>query len=353
MDPARSLRISIAFLAAGLVAAGLAWALTGDTPWGDGLRLAALCFAPVAIVGGAIGAGVSRSRLRLRTRLAGGEDVVARWRVDRDTWERFLALDSALQASGGFPPNELSTPEHVAAQGVEIIVGRGAVVVGDAVHVVPERGTPEVLSAVLDESRLRLSFLELRLLHAGGDGPDVHTLLRFPVADGALGAARRAAAHFRRETPGRPDFFHGPGDGSDPEDLARCWSCGHETHKLVSRCERCGATMQSRRWARRYGAILAFLGGGLAAGMYLLLRILTPALRAAVEGRAGGAVSFNGSPTQAIALGSLLLLVFAFGVATFAYGTFQMITGRRSKRFVQGVIGLIAVVVLLGLLLAR
>lgn len=353
MDPARSLRISVAFLLAGFVAGALAWLLSGSTPAGAAVRLAALCFAPVAILGGGIGALVGRSRLKLRRRLTAGEDVVARWRVDADTWERFAALDAELQSAPGMPPNELRFPKQATAGAVEVIIGRGAVVVGDAVHVVPERGTPEVLAATIDESRLRLTFIELRLLHPNADGPDVHTLLRFPVADGGLGAARRAVAHFRRENPGRPDFFHGPGDGSDPEDLARCWSCGHETYKFSSRCARCGASLQTRRWSRRYGALLAFLGGGLAAGMYLLLMILAPALRAAADGRVGGGMRFDGTPVQAISIGVLLGLIFAFGVATFGYGVFQMATGRRSRIVVQGMIGLVAVAVLLGLLLAR
>ena len=55
---------------------------------------------------------------------------------------------------------------------------------------------------------------------------------------------------------GAQRFFHGRGDGADPEDLSRCMHCGFETHRYRSECERCGTGLQSRRWSRRFGAVL-------------------------------------------------------------------------------------------------
>ena len=281
---------------------------------------------------------------------AGGALAVAAGVVGGEA--AFAEFEAGAKDGDGLP-NELVLPKTVPATGVDVIVGRAGVLVGDSLHDVPEHGSPEVLAARLDDSRLRLVLVDLSLLHhpaRAGDAPN-HTRLRFPVADGSLAAARPVVAHFARETPQRPSFMHGPGDGSDPEDESRCWKCGLVTHKLVSACPRCGATMQSRRWARRMGGVLAFLGAILAVGMGFVTWLLWPVLA-----RAGsayqGPTRFNGTPEQAKLVLLLFSAVVLFGVATFAYGVFQLASGRRSLRFVQVMFGLVGVTLLLGWLIA-
>ena len=264
-------------VAAGLTVAGIAAAIVGVVVPPPTLSVDAKIGAVVAGVLVALFCGVwaavKHGEVKLRDRLGRGEDVLARWRVDPDTWQRFVAHETGLRAAPDAPTPDLRYPDPAPARGMDVVVGRGAVLVGDELHVVPEHGSPEVVWARLDDTRLRLAYVELCLLYhpaQAGDAPE-HRLLRFPVADGSLAPARTTVAHFARETPQRPSFFHGPGDGSDPEDLAKCWQCGYETYKLTSYCPKCGATMQSRRWSRRAGAILMFLGALIAVVVVLAL----------------------------------------------------------------------------------
>ena len=144
-------------------------------------------------------------------------------------------------------------------------------------------------------------------------------------------------------------LFHGPGDGSDPEDLTRCWSCGFETHELVESCPRCGATMQSRRWSRRYGVLLVVLGSLLSAGMGILLWMLLPTLLHA--GMDVGGTRFNGDPQTARMVIAILGAVLLFGLTTLGYGIFQVVTGRRSWPVVAVLLAIFAALYALGLAL--
>ena len=344
-------------IAAALAAAGLAAAVVGVvTPPAvlsvDG-KIGAVVFGLLAALMCGVWASVKHAEVRTRDKLARGEDVIARWRVDADTWQRFVALETKLRARPDAPTPEFRIPETSDPRDRDVVVGRGAVQVGDELYDTPERGTPEIVWAHLNDERLKLAFVELCLLFHPtqvGQSPE-YRLLRFPIADGSLAAARTAVAHFARETPQRPDFMHGPGDGSDPEDLAKCWKCGFETHKLMSYCPKCGATMQSRRWSRRAGVILIVLGLLIAGGMGALLAFLWPTLTH--PGIEVGGSRFTGTKAQANTVIGILAGVGAFGLVAIGYGAFQLATGRRSLRVVQWMLGLIAVVVAAALLLAR
>ena len=345
----RSFWFAVAIAGAAAMAAGL---IGGEAWFSRDLVIGLMTFGFFALMVGVIFGLTLHGRLRVYAKLRRGEDVLATWRVDPDSWEAFAKQEREWR-DGGFVPNELAFPAKVPAAGVEVIVGRGAVLVGDSLHVVPEHGSPEVLSATLDDSRLRNVFVALELLHhptRAGDAP-TRTSLRFPVADGSLAAARAVTAHFARETPQRASFLHGPGDGTDPEDESRCWSCGHVTHKLVSACPRCGATMQSKRWSRRLGGVLMVLGALLAGGVGFLTWFLWPTLTTAAGGT--GSVRFNGSPGQARMIVALFVAVTTFGAAAFGYGLFQLVTGRRSLRFAQGAAAVIAIAALIAWGLAR
>lgn len=305
--------------------------------------------AVVAILVFGIWAATKHVEVRHRDRLARGDDVLARWSVDPDTWGRFDAAERERCAQGA--TGELDLPDVAPVRPVDVIVGRGAVQVGDALHPVPEHGNPEVVSARLVDDRGRVAFVELALrFHPVDVGYEArHAFLRFPVPDGSLGAARTVVAHFARETPQRPSFFHGPGDGSDPEDLAKCWRCGFETYTLRSACPQCGATMQSRRWARRFGAALIVLGGMIATVMGVVLQWMWP--RLAHPGVNVGGSRFDGSPAEATLVVAILAAVFGFGALAFGYGVFQLATGKRNLRVVQVMLGLVAALVVLAMVL--
>lgn len=143
-------------------------------------------------------------------------------------------------------------------------------------------------------------------------------------------------------------FFHGPGDGSDPEDLTACWSCGYRTHQLVEECPACGASMVSRRWARRYGAVLVVLGAFLALGMTWLLLWMLPTL--SHPGEYVGGHRFSGTASQARGILALLGAVWVFGVVAFSYGLWQVFTGKRNRKVVGVLVAIAAALYIVGTL---
>ena len=204
---------------------------------GDGMRAALFAIGISGVLFGGAAAFWGRQAARAKAVLDRGEDVIARWRIDAATWRAFLEADQHVRDGVGWLPNELSATDEIPAEGLEIVIGRDAIDVGGSVHVLPRHGAPEVLAAELSEGRGRPDSIELHLRYPGGGagasgmqrGP-TNTRLAFPVAPGAWRDARRVVAYFAQGRPGKADFFHGRGDGSDPEDLSTCWSCGFQTH---------------------------------------------------------------------------------------------------------------------------
>lgn len=269
-----------------------------------------------------------------------GPDVMARWRVDAALWRDFLVLEQ--QRASEPEANELPPVNDIGAA-VEIVVEPDAIWVAGKRVSLPLRGTPEVLSAALHSQAGAPDILELRLKeppYASGTRlmPASYSRLSVPIPPANWREARKVAAHFNRDVPGKPDFFHGRGDGSDPEDLSRCWKCGHETWKFKSECERCGAGLQSRRWSRRFGIVLTLCGliisGLMGAVLFNMLPML---LRPGVD--IGGS-RFSGSPTMAAVVLVILGAVFAFGLVALGYGLWQIATGKRSHRVAKVMLAL-------------
>jgi hypothetical protein len=164
-----------------------------------------------------------------------------------------------------------------------------------------------------------------------------------------LADAAQVVAHFRGDLGGEPDFFHGRGDGTNPEDLSKCYNCGYETHKFRSHCPKCGTTLQSRRWSRRFGFILAICGLIICGIMGFVLKEVGPSLLN--PGVSSGGTRFSGTPAQARMVLAIFGAVVAFGLTALVYGFWQMLTGRRSKRVIYFVVALAALLVLLALVL--
>lgn len=275
-----------------------------------------------------------------------GPDVLARWTVDEALARGFRTAEHWRQ---GLPPNELPLPEPMPPGGVEVVAEPEALWLGRRRFKLPLRGAPEVLRAQLDEPAGGLATLELTLKYPprptsrGGIEPASYARITLPVPATAAAAARQAAAHFNRDLPGTPDFFHGPGDGSDPEDLSTCPACGFQTHKFRSQCERCGAGLQSRRWARRFGGMLVLCGLVLTGLMGAVLWFTLPILWLAMFG--GGSAAFSGSPGQAAVVVGVLGAVFVFGATCLGYGAWQVATGRHSLKVAGYVVTLASALV--------
>jgi len=341
--PERWRNVGLVACIAGIAIAAAPFLLPAATA-GDGVRAALFSLGITAVIFGGATALLGHRDVRAKAALARGEDVLARWHVDAATWRAFLAADS--HARDGLPwlPNELSVADDVPTDGVEIIVGRDAIEVGGSVHVLPRHGAPEVLEATLVEGRDRPDTIELQLRYPGGGGASgvvqgpTYTRLAFPVAPGAWREARRVVHDYASGRPGKADFFHGRGDGSDADDLSTCWSCGYRTHRFRSTCPQCGAGLLSRRWSRRFGSILTLLGLVLTIGMAVLLVKLSPMLRH--PGADFDGMRFDGTPAQALMVWAVLAAVLVFGMTATSYGGWQVATGKRSRKVVFAMLGI-------------
>ena len=195
----------------------------------------------------------------------------------------------------------------------------------------------------------RSSSCNYTIAAAGTVLPPRRATLRFPVGRGFWREAGVVVAHYRGELGRKPDFFHGKADGSNPEDLSKCYHCGYETYRLVSHCPQCGRSLQSKRWSRRYGAILSLLGLIISSVIGFVLLLLLPKLLYA--GASSGGMSFSGPPAQAWLVLSVLVVVELFGVTTMCYGLWQVVTGRRSMRVVYFAFALVPLLVVVGFFL--
>lgn len=340
--------VGLAFLASGIVAA-LAAFLVPEALAGDGPRGGLFAYGLTAGLFGALGALTAHTHARAREMLSRGDDVIARWHVDAASWQAFIALNGRLNGAPGALLNEFTLRDEVPAAGVDVVVGRTAVQIDDSIHSLPKRGPPEITRAELVSDAP--DYIDLHLKYPGGGhgasgvphGP-TRLALRFPVARGSWRDARAVVAHFSGIPPSEPDFFHGRGDGSDPEDLNTCIACGYQTYQYRSECPQCGHGMVTRRWGRRFGGVLTVCGAvitGIMAvvGYYTVPLLLRPGTK--IDGS-----TFSGNWAQSLMILGIFAAVTAFGLTALSYGIWQMKTGKRDARVVMGMVGLWTVLML-------
>jgi hypothetical protein len=346
-NPHRARRIALAFLASGGIAVTGAFLLPGDS-W---VRTCLFIYGASAILFGGGTALFRHFDVRAKETLARGDNLIARWRVESAAWREFVSLDQGWSRQDQILPNELSWPDAVAEEGLEVRVGRDAIQIGESIHRLTS-GMPEVTAAHLVESQPAV--IELQLYYPGGGygasgvpQSARRAALRFPVGRGCGKEAGAVVSYYRGDAPRKEDFFHGKGDGTDSEDLTRCYHCGYETYKLMSHCPQCGRSMQSKRWSRRYGWVLLLLGLVISGVIGLVLLAIGPGLL----GWHRTATNFTGSVAQGRMAFALLSLVELFGLVAIFYGIWQIVTGRRSKWVIYFTIGFAVVVVLFALFL--
>jgi hypothetical protein len=344
-NPERWRNVAIAVLLAGPAAIVVAFAAP-EPSLPEKLRGALIALGLLGILFGGTCALVLQQGVKRQRRMARGEGLLARWRLPAPEWRAFLQLDAERNARGDRERNTFTPRDPPSPGDVDILVAKDAIEIEGSLHVLPRHGIPLVTRAQFDESRVGPSVIELELDYpgdgiseAGSPSGPKPGLLRFPVPAGAQVEARAVVAHYGQEGPGEPSFFHGRGDGSDPEDLTRCWKCGFETYRLVANCERCGATMVSKRWARRYGVILVVIGLFLSIGMAILLANMLPTLLH--PGVEVGGSRFTGSPGMAKFVMLILGSVLVFGLTALGYGIFQIVTGRRSWAVVRAMLAIV------------
>lgn len=350
-NPRRWRNITLALIVSGVIAVLAAFLLPAAAA-NDTVRSLLFLYGAMMTFFGGSSAYVRHVEWRAKQALARGEDILARWRVDADTWRAFIEHANQPGEHTRNNRNEYSAPRHVPIDGVEIIVGRAAVQIEESIHPLPRQGTPEITHAELLPGQGGPDCIVLRLYYPrGGHGasglprPAIRTRLCFPIAPDARKEAEAVVAYYASGRPGAANWFHGRGDGTDAEDLSECGSCGYKTYVLRSHCPNCGSSLQSRRWSRRFGFALA-LCGLFVSGMigYVLYRtaplLLNPGQR--INGS-----SFSGTATQAKVVLGIMGLVLTFGLSVLLYGLWQVSTGRRNPRVIAFVIFLVAVLCLL------
>ena len=346
LDPRHRRNLALGYLASGCVACAAAF-LLGDHTATNWVHALLVIYGLTAIVFGGGTALLRHLDLRATQALARGEDLIARWRVDPVAWHAFVARDQQRH-EGRELANELSLSNAISEDGIEVIVGRQAVQVGESIHRLTG-GVPEVTAATFAGSLP--ATIELQLYYPGGghgasgvSRAATRSVLRFPVGEGAWKEARAVVAHFSGDSPREKDFFHGKGDGTDPEDLTKCFHCGYETHKLMSRCPRCGNGMQSKRWSRRYGWMLLAIGVPMSVVMGWVLSVTGAMLLH--PGVSFGGSRFSGTTGQGWLYLSILWSVEVFAVSMACYGLWQVVTGQRSKRVIYFAVGLCVAILL-------
>lgn len=136
-------------------------------------------------------------------RLARGEDVIARWRVDAASWQAFVQNEERLDQQPDRRPNLLSYRLLPTGNGIEVIFGKNAVIVGGEFHVLRKCGFANLYGPHwLPGSPSCLQF-DLTAFVTGNTHA-MRWVLRLPVTAGAEDQAARVIAHFKQQTPRRP-----------------------------------------------------------------------------------------------------------------------------------------------------
>lgn len=129
-------------------------------------------------------------------RLVRGEGIVARWRIDAADWQAFVQNEDRLDQQPGRRPNLLSYRDLPAASGIEIIVGKNAVLIGGEYHTLRKRGFANLYGPHwLRGSPSNIQF-DLTAFVTGGTHA-MRWVLRFPVAPDAENRAALVIAHFQ------------------------------------------------------------------------------------------------------------------------------------------------------------
>lgn len=183
------------------IAAAFAIAGIGVLVWGfagiDGeasvnpVTVIVLTAGGITLIGGFVTAWAEQFQLREFRRTRRGENVVARWRVDRRLWQQLDVLDLALAKDSATPPNKLAKPADVPPEGVEVIVGLEMLAVGDDVHFHYQR---RVHVTLLPGPPMCLQFIQ-----RGSDDGEWETCVRFPVGTNAQDDAARVLNHFNAD----------------------------------------------------------------------------------------------------------------------------------------------------------
>jgi hypothetical protein len=137
--------VALAIAAAGLAAIVAAVKLVDE----GASQVLLMIFVVTALPLGAIWAFMAWTVARTEAALRRGDGVMGRWHVDAAAWTAFRALEAKLGKPADNDGNELALRQGASRKGIEIIVGREGLLIGDEVFRLPRRSTPEITLAGL------------------------------------------------------------------------------------------------------------------------------------------------------------------------------------------------------------
>ena len=131
-------------------------------------------------------------------RLMSGTGEIARWHVTAGDWDRFLAFDKIRAAEHPSLRNDIRIRKQTPPQGVDVIVGRGSIIVDSSYHSISGQagGGRQVnwLNAPGDPE-----CIEFPKSYPRSRGGSVDLTLRVPVPASARAEGVRAFEHYRAE----------------------------------------------------------------------------------------------------------------------------------------------------------
>jgi len=127
-------------------------------------------------------------------------------------------------------------------------------------------------------------------------------------------------------------------------DISTCLSpvCNCTVEGTVKKCPECGWAMRSSRNIRMRGVALLICGLVLVGMMGTILWNIGGSLRHPGEEVNGS--TFNAKPEDARMIMMLFWAIIAFGAAALASGTYQIVSGRKSRAMTLGSLLLAAIV---------
>ena len=128
-----------------------------------GVRVALFVAGVLGVVFGTMMAVFQHQYVRAKEALARGENIIARWRVEAEDWQRFVAQDPDWSSHAQGRPNEFRPSGAAESNEVKVIVAKAAVQIGESIHRVSLRGTPEITEARLHDGAPPI--IELLLFH--------------------------------------------------------------------------------------------------------------------------------------------------------------------------------------------
>ena len=164
----------------------------GDDKLKTGLAIGGLIVLPVALVQLATAFFLGRGQAKLQA----GTDLLARWLVTPDEWERFRTFDRIRAGSATGLANDIVYDEERPERAVEVRIGKHSAQVGDSYHVLRPWGVPGLQQLYWLPAPADPECLEFHVVYPRRYGSGVWMTVRIPISPAARADAIRVYEHF-------------------------------------------------------------------------------------------------------------------------------------------------------------